>query len=61
MEVIPPDFILAEYLDHCLIMFDLAVKAREKWCGREKKALDPQPPAPPESMKEVRETGLVNG
>ena len=30
-----PDFILAEYLMGCLVVFDDAVKAREKWYGRE--------------------------
>lgn len=29
-----PDFILAEYLKHCLIAFNLMVQAREKWYGR---------------------------
>ena len=28
-----PDFILAEYLEGCLIAFDNAVEAREKWYG----------------------------
>ena len=31
-----PDFILAELLVACLIAFDQAVNAREKWYGREK-------------------------
>ena len=30
-----PDWILAEYLDHCLVAFDLAVQAREIWYGRD--------------------------
>jgi len=30
-----PDFILAEYLLGSLAIFDAAVKAREKWYGRE--------------------------
>lgn len=34
-----PDFILAEYLDRCLMAFGLAVNARETWYGRE-----PKPP-----------------
>lgn len=29
-----PDFILAEYLNDCLVTFDAAVRAREKWYGR---------------------------
>lgn len=28
-----PDFILAEYLLHCLISFEKANKAREEWYG----------------------------
>jgi uncharacterized protein (DUF1778 family) len=32
-----PDFILAEYLMGCLVVFDDAVRAREKWYGRELK------------------------
>jgi len=28
-----PDFILAEYLVHCLLAFDLTTKARDKWYG----------------------------
>jgi hypothetical protein len=30
-----PDFILADYLAHCLQAYDRAVTAREKWYGRE--------------------------
>jgi hypothetical protein len=30
-----PDFILAEYLSDCLITFDKAIRAREKFYGRE--------------------------
>jgi hypothetical protein len=29
-----PDFILANYLDNCLVAFDQAVTHREKWYGR---------------------------
>jgi len=29
-----PDFLLAEYLDACLVAFDAAVNAREKWYSR---------------------------
>lgn len=29
-----PDFILAEYLNDCLVAFDRAVVARERWYGR---------------------------
>ena len=35
-----PDFILAEYLTDCLAAYDRAVTAREKWYGREPKAVD---------------------
>lgn len=31
-----PDFILAKYLRTCLDNFNIAVKEREKWYGREK-------------------------
>lgn len=30
-----PDFILASFLTNCLMAFDTAVNAREKWYGRE--------------------------
>lgn len=30
-----PDWILAEYMADCLASFDLAVKRREKWHGRD--------------------------
>jgi len=30
-----PDFVLAEYLDNCLKVFDLAIKSRENWYGKE--------------------------
>ncbi len=29
-----PDFILADYLANCLLAFDNAVNARERWYGR---------------------------
>jgi hypothetical protein len=29
-----PDFILANYLINCLLAFDTAVNARERWYGR---------------------------
>jgi hypothetical protein len=32
-----PDWILADYLIGCLSAYDVAVTAREKWYGREKK------------------------
>ena len=32
-----PDFILAEYLGSCLIAFNEASRAREKWYGKELK------------------------
>ena len=31
-----PDFILAEYLEHCLNAFDYAVLQRDKWYKEEK-------------------------
>lgn len=31
-----PDFILAEYLKNCLLNFNIATMAREKWYGRDK-------------------------
>ncbi|KKM79721.1 hypothetical protein LCGC14_1347080 [marine sediment metagenome] len=30
-----PDWILAEYLDACLVAFDLAVQSRETWYDRD--------------------------
>lgn len=30
-----PDFILAQYIDECLEVFDRAVKARDSWYGHE--------------------------
>lgn len=30
-----PDFILAQYLDSCLLAFDTAVQQREAWHGRD--------------------------
>lgn len=41
-----PDFILAEFLTDCLASYDKAVKAREKWYGREPKPSEIQLPAP---------------
>jgi hypothetical protein len=35
-----PDFILSEYLADCLEVWDRAVRAREKWYGRERKTVD---------------------
>ena len=35
-----PDFILAAYLNECLLNFDAAVKRREEWYGRGKKLSD---------------------
>jgi hypothetical protein len=31
-----PDFLLADYLVDCLAAYDKAVRAREKWYGRNK-------------------------
>lgn len=41
-----PDFILADYLTDCLESYDGAVKAREKWYGREIKELSVGPSDP---------------
>lgn len=38
-----PDFLLAEYLTDCLSAFDRVVSAREKWYGRNKEPVCPQP------------------
>jgi len=46
-----PDFILAEYLDRCLMAFDLAVNAREKWYGRGPKPVDSEPQGPSTEVK----------
>lgn len=35
-----PDFILAQYLDGCLVAFDIAVQQRETWHGRDDKPLE---------------------
>lgn len=32
-----PDFLLAEYLQDCLVVFEKTVNGREKWYGRENK------------------------
>lgn len=34
-----PDFILAQYLKDCLDAWNRATRAREKWSGRERKAI----------------------
>lgn len=34
-----PDFILARYLKNCLDVFNIAVKEREKWYGKEEKVI----------------------
>ena len=39
-----PDFILADYLTDCLKAFDRAVKAREKWYGRDPHPITEDPP-----------------
>lgn len=39
-----PDFILAEYMNNCLLAFNQAIEAREKWYGRElrgEKSIEP--------------------
>lgn len=45
-----PDFLLAEYLADCLVAFDKAVLAREKWYGRDPRAA--LAPAPKETTDE---------
>lgn len=35
-----PDFILAQYLHHCLNAFDYAVRKREEWYGRGPKPVE---------------------
>ena len=45
-----PDFILAQYLNHCLIGFNLAVNSREIWYGRHPvDTAGPSQPATPET------------
>ena len=40
-----PDFVLAQYLGHCLAAFDAAVKRRDDWYGHDARAaLDKRPP-----------------
>lgn len=36
-----PDFILADYLDGCLQLFDITVERREQWYGRDKNKVHP--------------------
>ena len=38
-----PDFLLAEYLVHCLMLFDTTVAAREQWYGRTTSGMEPVP------------------
>ena len=38
-----PDFILAEYLNSCLVAFSKASNRREVWYGREKAEQNPLP------------------
>lgn len=37
-----PDFILAEYIQHCLFAFNSCVNRRETWYGRDKCDQDPE-------------------
>ena len=39
-----PDFILAEYLEVCLLAFDTAVQQREAWHGRDSRPTVPGTP-----------------
>lgn len=34
-----PDFILASYIENCLIAWNVGVQQREAWCGRELRPL----------------------
>ena len=44
-----PDFILAEYLNGCLVNFNQTLKVREKWYGRAPVCFEgPKPPEPVE-------------
>lgn len=44
-----PDFILAQYLMACLAAWNVNVKAREEWYGRESHRFTTElPPPPPE-------------
>lgn len=43
-----PDFILADYLNGCLVNFNMAVQDREEWYGRTKNSIPKKdPPSPP--------------
>ncbi len=43
-----PDYILADYLNHCLAIFDSTVKERSRWYGENPKNLPPiAPPIEP--------------
>jgi hypothetical protein len=44
-----PDFILANYLARCLNNFDMTIKDREKFYGREAKEVE-NPPKNPEDI-----------
>lgn len=46
-----PDYLLADYLIDCLRALDTAVRARERWYGREKKPLAVEPSSPQEEGK----------
>lgn len=46
-----PDFILAEYLDRCLMAFDLAVNAREAWYGRQPQSVESPVSAKPDAQE----------
>ena len=38
-----PDWILAQYMDSCLLAFDTAIQQRETWYGRDSRPLGPGP------------------
>lgn len=49
-----PDFILAEYLNNCLITYNKALQKRETWYGRPNFISTPEgvsSPAPPEPLE----------
>ncbi len=60
-----PDFILAEYLNNCLITYNKALQQREKWYGRDgflqtpEGVSSPAPPGPIEMPTQVIKKSCV--
>lgn len=50
-----PDYILADYLNHCLAVFDATVRERERWYGRTPKSSNQSPLVGPCLESETRE------